>query len=355
MKRFIEPDIILYIFLLILGIGGFFPALIWPETIGFYSYMMAAALGGVGVTTYIWYGKHFKDHLACPTGSDCNAVVNSKYSNFLGIHLEYLGALYYLTVFLTYLSFLLNPNLRETFLLPTILILTAFAFVFSLYLIFIQAAVLKKWCIWCLLSAALSTAIFVASLSSIGFATEFLGNITGVFMMLRSLGFVVGLGGATAATFIFFRFLDDMKIDDKEAQILVSMSEMIWLGLALTLISMYAMFVGSPETLRESSSFIMQIISLSVVFVSGAVLNTLFAPFLSVFPFGNEGNKPMPSLSSLRKSAVITGSITLSSWYFSFFAGYLSADFSITKIFLIYIIIIGVSLITALAINQELS
>ncbi|MEX2008266.1 MAG: vitamin K epoxide reductase family protein, partial [Candidatus Spechtbacterales bacterium] len=41
---------------------------------------------------------------------------------------------------------------------------SAAAFVFSAYLTFLQAVVIRDWCSWCLISATISTIIFAFSL-----------------------------------------------------------------------------------------------------------------------------------------------------------------------------------------------
>ena len=59
MRRFIDPDILFYLFLILVGIGGFSLVVVWPRTEGFYAFIACAALGGLGVTGYIYYAKRF--------------------------------------------------------------------------------------------------------------------------------------------------------------------------------------------------------------------------------------------------------------------------------------------------------
>jgi hypothetical protein len=60
-----------------------------------------------------------------------------------------------------------------------------------------------------------------------------------VLILMKDLGFILGIGGATAAVFIFLKFLDDFNLDHKEVGALKSFYESIWLGLALVFISKY--------------------------------------------------------------------------------------------------------------------
>ena len=343
---------IFYIFLLLLGVGGFFFAIIWPQSEGFYAFTVSASLGGLGVVSYIFYSKKSNRHLACPSGSNCDLVIKSKYSVFFGIPLEHIGMAYYFLIFASYASFILLPDLRQTILVPFLLMTTTGAFLFSAYLIFVQAFLLRRWCIWCLLSATLSTAIFIASFSSISGAELFLVQITPLLLVLKSLGFVFGLGGATAALFLFIKFLSDSDIDDREAQSLQKFSELIWLGLGLIFISEYIRYVAQPEMLAQSAIFISQIVILSVVFVSGAVLSVLFVPFLTVLPFVkkndlNSDDAHRTPLESLRRGTIINGSISLSSWYFAFFLNY-APEYPIIKILAIYTVVVGIAVIIGL-------
>lgn len=346
--RLIQANIFLYFFLLILGVSGFFFAVIWPQAQGLYAFIAFAAAGGFGVALYIYYTKRHHKQLVCPTGSDCNAVVTSRYAKFLGVSLEYWGMFYYTVIFSAYIILIFTPHLLSEFFLYGFIMLAAAAFFFSLYLLFVQAFLLRQWCIWCLLSAMLSIAIFIVSLASVDFAVAFLAEITTVIEVVHALGFALGIGGATAALFLFSRFLRDFDIDEGELQTLKGISELIWLGLAFILVSQFASFVAYAETLARSGPFLAQTIALFVVAVSGAVLMIIFAPFLAVIPFNEtaKGHRHSP-LESLRKPLFLTGAIALSSWYFAFIMDY-SPEYELTILFSVYVAVLAVSVAAAL-------
>ncbi len=358
MKRFIQAEIIFYLCLIILSTGGFFFAVINPTIEGFYAFLASVSLGGIGVAGYIYYAKNYQEHLACPVGSDCNVVIKSRYSVFFGVPLEYWGMLYYVTIFCSYLAFLITPALRESLLLPTVLFLTAGAFLFSIYLTFIQGFVLRAWCIWCLLSASLSTIIFIASLSSIQSAGEFLASIIPLLEIAKVAGFMLGIGTATATVFVFFKFLRDFTISDGEAGMLKAMTELIWFGFGLTLLSEYARFVADPATLSSSSAFRAQIIALSVVFVSGAALKILFAPFLAVVPFEKErhgdGTDNRSPLEALRRAMLMTGTVAVFSWYFAFATNYM-ADYRLIFFLSLHVAVVCTALTGVLLWERTLS
>lgn len=353
--RFIQPNIFLYFFLLILGISGFFFIVVWPYAVGFYAFITLAAVGGFGVALYIYYTKSHQKQLVCPVGSDCNVVINSRYAKFLGVSLEYWGIFYYAVIVAAYIVLMLAPYLISEIFLTGLIILTAAAFFFSLYLLFVQAFLLRQWCIWCLLSAMLSIMIFIVSLASVDFAVAFLTEITVAIEAVHALGFTLGMGGATTALFLFSRFLRDLDIDEKELQTLKGISELIWLGLALVLVSQFASYVAYAETLALSGPFLAQTISLFVVAVSGAVLMIIIAPFLAAIPFNEtvKDHRHSP-LESLRKPLFITGAVALSSWYFAFIMNYLSG-YELPVLFLVYSVVLAVAVATGLFWERSMS
>ena len=339
--RFIQPNIVLYFFLLLLGISGFFFAVLWPQTIGFYAFIAFAAAGGFGVAFYIFCTKRGSKQLVCPMGSDCNAVINSRYSKFLGISIEYLGMAYYFIVVGAYSVLIFAPHLFSETILSVLITLTASAFLFSLYLLFAQAFLLRQWCIWCLLSAMLSIVIFIASLVSVGFAIAFLAEITTVLKAMHSLGFIFGLGGIIAATFLFSKFLGDRNIDEGELKTLQMLSELIWLGLALTIISQLASYVAYADILAVSALFLVQTLALFIAAIMSAVLMIIFEPFLAIIPFvETPREKEQSELSSLRRPAFIIGALALSSWLFAFFMDYYS-EYGMVHLFFAYAIFLA--------------
>lgn len=136
----IFPEILLNILPIILGTSGFFLA------------------------RYIYTKKKRKEKLVCPLDSDCDAVVHSRYSTFLGIPLEDMGMFYFAFIALFYLASLFLPLLSAPFFVFFIPFLSLTAFLFSIYLASIQLLLIKQWCAWCLISTILCAALFIAIL-----------------------------------------------------------------------------------------------------------------------------------------------------------------------------------------------
>ncbi len=129
-----------------------------------YTLLIACAIGGFSLATFIHIKKRRQKPIICPIGHSCDPVVHSDYSRFLGIPIEVPGIIYYAMIAIAYSTILLIPSLQSGLLSSSLLVLSALAFVFSLYLTAIQAFVLREWCTWCLISAGLCAIIFFVGL-----------------------------------------------------------------------------------------------------------------------------------------------------------------------------------------------
>ncbi|MDP3982262.1 MAG: vitamin K epoxide reductase family protein [bacterium] len=346
----LSGKIFLYFALLLFGVGGFFFTLVLPQPAGFQAFILTLALGGLGVATNIYVTKKNKQHLVCPTGSDCNVVVTSRYSKFFGIPLEYLGMLYFSLVALSYSILLFAPQILSGAMISAIMLLTMGAFFFSCYLLFVQSILLRQWCIWCILASMFSMTIFFISLVGLEPAISLLATMQPVILMLRSFGFVLGMGGSTAAAFLFFTFLEDRKLNDNEINAWKGVSEMIWVGIALTLMSQFALYVTDPTALGQSGAFLVQMISLFMVALSGATLMIIFAPLLAIVPFKQE--ETSSPLAKFRRPTFIAGALALSSWFVAFFMTYI-ANYTFLSLFVAYLLTLSLAIVLSLLLEKR--
>ncbi len=100
----------------------------------------------------------------CVSGDsfDCGVVLNSIYSEIQGVPIAYLGLATNLIIVALLVLEGAVPFLRTygPFLVFGVVL---FAFVFSVYLVYVQAALLRSYCPWCLTHEALITVLFVLS------------------------------------------------------------------------------------------------------------------------------------------------------------------------------------------------
>ena len=120
---------------------------------------------GICDASYLTYKHYFnKKPLVCPIGEEhsCSDVTEGKYGKIFFVKNEVLGLLYYLSLFV--LSLVAMFTVYTSLILMLLIVMTAFGFLFSLYLIYLQKYVIKEYCFWCLISAGISTLLFVNSL-----------------------------------------------------------------------------------------------------------------------------------------------------------------------------------------------
>ncbi len=125
--------------------------------------LMLIGAAGFSLAYYIYHCKHKKKPLVCPLRASCEFVTTSDYSNFLGIPVEMLGMVYYAAICALHAIVFVEPTLFTSLTAQISLCVSTVAFLFSLYLISVQAFVLKQWCTWCVCSALLCAAIFLTT------------------------------------------------------------------------------------------------------------------------------------------------------------------------------------------------
>jgi uncharacterized membrane protein len=113
------------------------------------------------VSGYLSYLKFSNEAAVCVRGSvfDCGTVLNSIYSELGGIPIAYLGLATNLIVVTLLLLERQSDFVREYGVMIEFGVVL-FAFLFSVYLVYIQAFVIAAYCPWCLSHEALITILF---------------------------------------------------------------------------------------------------------------------------------------------------------------------------------------------------
>ena len=127
--------------------------------------ILIAILAFIGMIDALFLSiKRNAGPIPCHVTHGCTDVLTSKYSEFGGIPLSWLGLAFYVTVFsLAVFTVFENPKKDSGLLLRTIFYFSGVGLIISALLVGIQAFVLKAFCEYCLLSAALVLSIFLLS------------------------------------------------------------------------------------------------------------------------------------------------------------------------------------------------
>ena len=115
---------------------------------------------GLLVSIYMTVYKLTSNDSMCLGSGDCHTVNASRYSAVNGIPVAVFGVIGYLAILITLVFEKRNPFFQEN---STLMVfgLALTGFLFTLWLIYVEVALLKALCPFCLTSQAAMTIIFV--------------------------------------------------------------------------------------------------------------------------------------------------------------------------------------------------
>lgn len=131
-----------------------------PAKFGVYYALVFFGLAGLTDAIYLT-SRYLVGTISCSIISGCQDVLTSQYSHFGPIPTSTFGAAYYLSIILAGLIYI---KYKTALVKKYLQIVPTLAFIFSLWLIYLQIFVIKALCQYCLLSALTSTILFVLSL-----------------------------------------------------------------------------------------------------------------------------------------------------------------------------------------------
>ena len=123
------------------------------------------SLAGLGLATYLSVTYLSGADLACGPGGGCGAVTTSEYSRFLGVPVAFLGVTGYAVLLLGSLALLGLPE-PPAMLRWGLAGVACAGFAFSAYLTAAQAFLIGSYCVYCLTSASLMTALMALTVGA---------------------------------------------------------------------------------------------------------------------------------------------------------------------------------------------
>jgi uncharacterized membrane protein len=122
-------------------------------------YLIASllALVGLGDSIYLTVQHITGESLRCTIISGCSEVLSSPYAQVGPVPLAAIGAAAYFVVF----SLAILAAFGHRFAIPLLRIVVALTFLTTLWLLYLQAFVIRHFCQYCLLSAAVTITLAV--------------------------------------------------------------------------------------------------------------------------------------------------------------------------------------------------
>src|SRR5215510_1430711 len=122
-----------------------------------YLISVLVSLIGLGDAIYLTVQDLTGQSLRCTIISGCSEVLSSKYAHVGPVPLATIGAIAYFVVF----SLAVLAAFGYGFLRPLLVIIVILMFLATLWLLYLQAFVIRHFCQYCLLSAAVTTTLAV--------------------------------------------------------------------------------------------------------------------------------------------------------------------------------------------------
>lgn len=135
------------------------PSKIIPNWIIFV--FIAVSLIGLADSSYLTAKHYLGTPINCSIFNGCDTVTSSPYSTVLGIPVALLGVSYYFSFLLLVIFYL---DTRREKILEFAARFSVVGIIASFWFLFLQIFIIKALCLYCLISAASSTTLFVISL-----------------------------------------------------------------------------------------------------------------------------------------------------------------------------------------------
>ena len=123
--------------------------------------LLVASLFGFADAAYLAAKFFLGETPKCFLVSGCDVVTTSAYATIARVPIALLGAIFYLSIFILSVAYL---DRRAHRVITILFIFSVPAFLFTLYLVYLQLFVLNAICIYCMFSALTTTTIFITSL-----------------------------------------------------------------------------------------------------------------------------------------------------------------------------------------------
>lgn len=176
-------------------------------------------------------------------------------------------------------------------------------------------------------------------------------DIRTLLVIFHIIGTVLGAGAATVTDYLVFKFAKDKKIDKDEFQILHTISDLVWAGLFLLLITgigFIALYLADHSTVRATYSLDKIWAKVTIVIILTANGFFIHRHVLPILKRWRGKSLATPSFVKKSFSVFSPGAISGVSWYSALILGaWRGLDASYLQIMSIYAIIICLAVAVA--------
>lgn len=307
--------------------------------------LIVIALAGVAVFIYAVIERNRKEKLKPPqdpTKEDSYKQIKSKL--LFEIPIEKILLVYFVMTALVYtVKLILGTRIPGLDL--AVMYLSGLAFFLASLKMMLALVVAKKFSPWLLLSVIFSLLIVFVIIQGISVdVIDFLAATREHNLTIHLFGMAMGLGGIFINDIIFSHFIKDYSIKARESVVMHLISQMIFLGLALLLLSGLALYLPTPETYLENPRFLMKMTVVLVLILNGAALNRFVIPKMKKISVKEEDQG---RYELLNKAAFAMALISLFSWISAFLLARLKELFDLPYLYLLlgYLVLLAIAVL----------
>ncbi len=142
-----------------------------------------------------------------------------------------------------------------------------------------------------------------------------------IIVIIHAISGAVALGTTTVTDYLFFQFLKDLKINNRESHTLGLLSHILWTALALLIVSGCLLFLSDIARYSHSSKFLVKCIVVGVIAINGYILHRIVTPRMVQLDFATRTHRDRHI--GLKRLAFACGGVSMFSWYLAFILGML--------------------------------
>jgi hypothetical protein len=169
---------------------------------------------------------------------------------------------------------------------------------------------------------------------------------------MHLIGFALGFGGAMVSDAMFFSSIKDKVITHTEYRFMQLGSRLVWLGLALLLLSGIGLVFLKPELL-SASKFLIKMVIVGVIALNGIVFHIVHLPHIV-----SHIHIPLYTSHTFKKRSLwltMSGGISVVSWFSAALLGSLpGVPFSFVFLLGLYGVLLFMALLGAVFMNYLL-
>lgn len=179
-----------------------------------------------------------------------------------------------------------------------------------------------------------------------------------LFITLHLIGVILGAGSALVSDALFFGVIRDRNINATELKLLSLVSHLVWIGIAVLIISGIVMLLLGSFDLLGEPSFQMKMLLVGLIVINGILFHKHHIPFLKkMVKVKNLEDDISDNVSDRQhfKYMFVSGALSMISWLAVIILGSMrNIDLSFFGLLLIYLGSLGVSILVSQLMLQHL-